>query len=144
MSDRLVRRSVCPPGQPANTQVSWCITLSGSDREFPALTGRSGTQRARSLRPELAAVLGGWPLSQLAEGVGDSSCLLLSGVVAVLDCCIVPARSLQGMACVRSGQAAAWPLVSDRSVRRDGVKHDFACTFTRHLVLCSLPLWVTL
>ena len=84
-------------------------------------------------------MLGGWPLSQLAEGVGDSSCLLLSGVVAVLDCCIVPARSLQGMACVRSGQAAAWPLVSDRSVRRDGVKHDFACTFTRHLVLCSLP-----
>jgi hypothetical protein len=27
-------------------------------------------------------------------------------------------RSLQGMACVRSGQAAAWPLVSGRSVRR--------------------------
>jgi hypothetical protein len=48
--------------------------------------------------------------------------------------------SLQGMACVRSGQAVAWPLVSDRSVRRDsGVKHDFSCTFTRHLPLCSLP-----
>ena len=40
----------------------------------------------------------------------------------------------QGMARVRSGQAPAWPLVSDRSVRRGSrVKRDFACTFTRHL-----------
>jgi hypothetical protein len=32
-----------------------------------------------------------------------------------------------------SGQAPAWPLVSDRSVRRgSGVKRAFACTFTRH------------
>ncbi len=37
------------------------------------------------------------------------------------------------MARVRSGQAPAWPLSSDRSVRRgSGVKRDFACTFTRH------------
>ena len=43
-----------------------------------------------------------------------------------------PTRTLQGMARVRSGQAAAWPLVSGRSVRRgSGVKRDFACTFTR-------------
>ena len=43
------------------------------------------------------------------------------------------ACTVQGMARVRSGQAAAWPLVSDRSVRRgSGVKRDFACTFTRH------------
>ena len=39
---------------------------------------------------------------------------------------------LQGMGRVRSGQAPAWPLVSDRSVRRGSrVKHDFACAFTR-------------
>ena len=45
----------------------------------------------------------------------------------------VSARTLQGMARVRSGQALAWPLVPDRSVRRgSSVKHDFACTFTRH------------
>jgi len=45
----------------------------------------------------------------------------------------VTARALQGMARVRSGQASAWPLSSDRSVRRgSGVKRDFACTFTRH------------
>ena len=86
------------------------------------------------LRPELEAVLGGWPLPQLTEGVGDSQCLLLSGVVAVLGCCIVTARTLQGMARVRSGQAPAWPLVSDRSVRRGSrVKRDFACAFTSHL-----------
>src|SRR5208282_370668 len=42
-------------------------------------------------------------------------------------------RTLQGMARVRSGQAPAWPLVSDRSVRRGSrVKRDFACTFTWH------------
>ena len=44
-----------------------------------------------------------------------------------------PTRTLQGMARARSGQAPAWPLVSDRSVRRGSrVKRDFAWTFTRH------------
>ena len=47
--------------------------------------------------------------------------------------CAVTARTVQGMARVRSGQAPAWPLSSDRSVRRGSrVKRDFACTFTRH------------
>jgi hypothetical protein len=32
--------------------------------------------------------------------------------------CPMTARTLQGMARVRSGQAPAWPLVSDRSARR--------------------------
>jgi hypothetical protein len=42
---------------------------------------------------------------------------------------LVAARTVQGMARVGSGQAPAWPLVSDRSVRRgSGVKRDFACT----------------
>ncbi len=44
----------------------------------------------------------------------------------------VIARTVQGMARVRSGQAPAWPLVSDRSAGRgSGVKRDVACTFTR-------------
>ena len=48
--------------------------------------------------------------------------------------CSVTARTVQGMARVRSGQAPAWPLSSDRSVRRgSSVKRDFACTFTGHL-----------
>jgi hypothetical protein len=59
--DPLLRRPVCAAGQPACPQVSRCIRLSGSDREFPALTGRSGTQRARPPRPELVAALGGSP-----------------------------------------------------------------------------------
>jgi len=58
----LLRRSVCAAGQPARSQVSGCTGWSGSHREFPALTGRSGTQRARPLRPELAAPLGRWPV----------------------------------------------------------------------------------
>jgi hypothetical protein len=46
--DPLLRRSVCAAGQPARPQVNRCTGLSGSDREYPALTGRSGTQRARA------------------------------------------------------------------------------------------------
>jgi hypothetical protein len=45
--DPLLRRSVCAAGQPAWTQVSRYIGLSVSDCEYPALTCRSGTQRAR-------------------------------------------------------------------------------------------------
>jgi hypothetical protein len=45
----------------------------------------------------------------------------------------VTACTVQGMARVRSGQAPASPLSSDRSGRRgSGVKRDFACTSTRH------------
>jgi hypothetical protein len=63
--DPLLRRSVCVAGQPACPQVSRCIRLSGSDRETPILTGRSGTQRARqSLRPELRLR---WPLVRQPE-----------------------------------------------------------------------------
>jgi hypothetical protein len=50
--DRLLRRSVCAAGQPANSLVRPCIGLSASDREFPLLTGRSGTQRARACSGE--------------------------------------------------------------------------------------------
>ena len=46
--DHQLRRSVCAAGQPACPQVSRSTGLSGSDRDFPALTGRSGTQRARA------------------------------------------------------------------------------------------------
>ena len=48
----------------------------------------------------------------------------------------VTARTLQGMARVRSGQAPAWPLVSGRSVRSgSGVKREFACPLTGALPL---------
>ena len=49
--------------------------------------------------------------------------------------CPVTACTVQGMACVRSGQAPAWPLVlAGVSAVVSGVKHDFACTLT---VQCS-------
>ena len=39
---------MCAAGQPARSQVIRGVGLSASDREYPALTGRSGTQRARA------------------------------------------------------------------------------------------------
>jgi len=95
-SDRLGKefrhRLVCAAGRPDCAQVSRCIGLSGSDRKFPALTGRWGTQRARRpLRPELAAVRAvDRRLSQLQQGVGDRLCPWLSGAVAVLGYCTGP------------------------------------------------------
>jgi hypothetical protein len=47
--------SVCAAGQPAYSLVRRRIELSASARKFPPLTGRSGTQRARHLRPRTAA-----------------------------------------------------------------------------------------
>ncbi len=87
------------------------VDSSATEATAPAwqdLVGLAGIDRP-PLRPEIAAVLGGWPLSQLTASVGDSSGLLLSRVVTVLRCCIVTARSVQGMARVRSGQAPARP-----------------------------------
>ena len=52
----------------------------------------------------------------------------------------VTARTVQGMARVGSGQAPAWPLSSDRSVRRGSStkRSDFACAFTRSFRPCPL------
>jgi hypothetical protein len=54
LHDPLLRRSVCAAGQPAYSQVRRRIRLSASDRKFPRLTGRSGTQRARRLLPRMS------------------------------------------------------------------------------------------
>ena len=53
-SDHQLRRPVCAAGQPASSQVSGGAGLSASDRDYPTLTGRSGTQRARRLRSRTA------------------------------------------------------------------------------------------
>jgi hypothetical protein len=42
---------------------------------------------------------------------------IIPRIFRIMDTSAVTARTLQGMARVRSGQAPAWPLVSDRSVR---------------------------
>jgi hypothetical protein len=94
--DRLLRRTLARLRRPVDPQVSRHTGLAGSDREFPALTGRSGTQRARPLHPELAAPLGVWPLSQLAECAAGRSCWRLCADVAVLPCCTVHRISSSG------------------------------------------------
>ena len=95
---------MCATGQRARSQVSRCIGLSGSDREFPALTGRPGTQRARPLRPELAAPLGVWPSSRLTRRAGWR----LSGDVAVRCCCTAPAYWQKTPAAVLAGRPSAF------------------------------------
>ncbi len=72
------------------------------------------------------------PFVPVAPSVAPIRARLPAPLVAlVLVATVVTARTLQGMAGVRSGQAPAWPLVSDRSVRSGSrVKRDFACTST--------------
>jgi hypothetical protein len=118
--DQLLRRSVCAAGQPACPQVSRYTGLSVSDREHPALTGRSGTQRARGAHgsgggrshiPNLC-VLPAWIRSLISPAAET-----IPRIFRIMETSAATARTLQGMARVRSGQAPAWPLVSDRSVR---------------------------
>ena len=137
--DPLLGRSVCAAGQPARSQVSRCIGLSGSDRKFPPLTGRSGTQRARSghahgsggRRSNLASfavyllVLSCW------RGMQATSFRTYSGswVVVLLD------RSALGVCARVSGVPRLPPPFPDRRQPREpetGVKPVFACTLTSH------------
>jgi len=46
---------------------------------------------------------------------------IIPRIFQIMDASAVTARTLQGMARVRSGQAPAWPLVSDRSAAADTV-----------------------
>ena len=68
-SDLLLRRPACAAGQPAYPLVRRRIGLPASDRKFPPLTGRSGTQRARRLlsrtRPASSAPWSSSPPSEL-------------------------------------------------------------------------------
>ena len=58
-SELLLGRSVCAAGQPVRIQASWCVRLSESDRDSPALTGRPGTAL---MVP--AGALAGWEITQ--------------------------------------------------------------------------------
>jgi hypothetical protein len=115
-SDPLLRRSVCAAGQPACPQVSRCIGLSGSDRKFPALTGRSGTQRARRLRSRTT--------------VGASAPWSSS-----------PPTACRGWPASGPGRLRPGPwFLTGVSAEVSGIKRDFACTFTRHLPLVLVVL----
>jgi hypothetical protein len=115
-SDPLLRRSVCAAGQPVCPQVSRCIGLSGSDRKFPALTGRSGTQRARRLRLRTTAG---------ASAPWSSS----------------PPAACRGWPASGPGRLRPGPwFLTGVSAEVSGIKRDFACTFTRHLPLVLVVL----
>jgi hypothetical protein len=77
-------------------------SLSHADR-----TPRLHAPGSGPLRPELEAPLGVCPPSQLTQGVGGSTCSLLSGGVAVLCCCI-------GSPCVSLLDAATCAVWSRR------------------------------
>jgi hypothetical protein len=66
---------------------NWTFSMSAfyATQDHPAHFRRGSDW---PLRPELDALLNVRLLSQLNERVGGSSCLLLSGRVAVLGCCI--------------------------------------------------------
>ena len=111
-----------------------------SDREFPRLTASSGTQRARGAAAHDGRHLGALFLITAQRPMALRGTSRGHGLPAPRPSAPMTPCTLQGMARVQSGQATAWPSVSDRSVRRgSGVKRsDFACTFTRHFHLCSL------
>jgi hypothetical protein len=68
-------------------------------QDYPVYIPRAVRCPVRLWPPSKAIAFDGWHLGALVPVV-------------------VTARTVQGMARVRSGQAAAWPLVSGRSVRR--------------------------
>jgi len=97
------------------------------------------------------------PSGHIPSRHGSCECCVLSPVVAACRWSLLllspllstwhwpsgskPTCTLQGMARVQSGQALAWPLVSGRSARRGSkIKCDFACTFTRRLLLVRVVL----
>ncbi len=164
--------------RPARVLVSGQVAVPRSDREFPASTEGSGTQRARHPRScimvDTSAPWSSSPPSDLhitsvfpcvARGFKPRASFMFTGCCWRRPLAVdggsgtsgghawsapvmrgpgadfhVAACTLQGMARVRSGQAPAWPLVSDRSGRRgSGVKHDFACTFAGDLPPCLCP-----
>ena len=96
--------------------------MPASDGEYPALGGRSGTRRARGGnahgsgggRPHFSNLptIPAW-IRSLISPVAH----IIPRIFRIMDISAVTARTVQGMARVRSGQAPAWPLVSDRSVR---------------------------
>ena len=138
--DRFRVRSPWRTGSHASSQAAMPAVLSASGRDTSLATTPSGTRRDRSrlrrslLRSSEFGALPPWTRSLIPR-----MAKIIPRIFRIMDTSAVTARTLQGMARVRSGQAPAWPLVSDRSVRRDSrVKRDFACPFPRHFCLCSL------
>jgi hypothetical protein len=153
--DPLLRRSVCAAGQPARTQMSQCVRLSGSDREFPGLTGRSGTQRARR-RPSRTTLRTSTPLSSrcclhlLPSDLGVLACMPVAQLDPVHE---TGARLFKrDRSCWKSGLRSArftnahcgWPSGPPRKVAADPVQHSGQTVsvrmsaFLRHISIMHL------
>jgi len=76
-----------------------CIGLSASDREFPALTGRSGTQRARRL------------LSRTTPGSSAPWCSSPSSDLRITRVFPCVARPFRPLASFRFTGSCWWPLL---------------------------------
>ena len=125
--DPLLRRPVCAASQPAFIQVSRSIGLSGSDREFPLLTGRSGMRRARrmwshvtvgastprsSSRPSELRITRVFPC--FARGFKARASFMLAG------CCWWRSLAVDG----RSGASRGHPAASGASYPSSEASHD--------------------
>jgi len=73
-----LRRPVSAARQPAYSQVSCRMGVSESDHDFPALTNRSGTQRARSRPRRLLSCAARWLLMTARGYLRDTSARRLS------------------------------------------------------------------
>ena len=73
--------------QPSSDHDCPCVTVVGRSLSHADRTSRLRAPGSRPLWPELAALLGVWPSSQLARCAGGRAGWRLSGAVAVLLCC---------------------------------------------------------
>ena len=85
--------------QPSSDHDCPCVTVVGRSLSHADRTPCLGAPGSRPLRPELAAPLGVWPSSQLAECAAGRRCWRLCGDVAVLPCCTVYRISSSGRGC---------------------------------------------
>ena len=137
----LIRSSMCGYPDPFRTVrnlgcVPACCSCSSGfpeccpPRWLPAWLPRMRVHASGGGRPHLSnlCTLLAWTRS-LVSPVAE----IIPCIFRIMNTSAATARTVQGMARVRSGQAPAWPLSTDWSVRRgSGVKRDFACTVTRH------------
>ena len=137
--DLLIRSSMCGHPEPSRSVrdlgcVPACCSYSSgfpeccSPRWLPAWLPRTRVHGSGVRLSDLAnlRILPAWTRSLISPAA-----TIIPRIFRIMEASAVTARTLQGMARVRSGQAPAWPLSSVRSVRRgSSIKRDFACTFT--------------
>jgi hypothetical protein len=114
-SDLFRVRSPARLGLPVSGQVATLAVLPGSGRDNSRRTTRSGTWRVRSRLRRRAVRSSEFVHSACLHSIARlPSAEIIPRIFRIMDPSAVSARTLQGMARVRSGQAPAWPLASDR------------------------------